>query len=133
MKYIFIITMLFISAVIGCKHKEEKPQPPVVVVPPVIPPVVPPAQLWPSGWDSSQDFCKSEGKKFDCGNPVWFGLLGCAPDNNGDNHAEGPFYLSSLEAIKAMSEKQNVAVKVKMKNGSEVQYGAGFAAPCSEM
>lgn len=133
MKYVFVALVLVISAVVGCKHDDVKPQPPVVVPPVVLPPVEPPKPTWPSGWDASQEFCKSSGKKFNCGNPVWYGLLGCAPDSDGDNHAEGTAYFASLDEIKAMSEKQNVTVRVKMKDGSIVQYGVGFAAPCSEM
>lgn len=134
MKLLFIMTVLVLSAVVGCKSKEVKPDvPPIIVVPPVDP-TPKPVEPWnPSQWDANQEFCKPEGKKFNCGNPVWYGLKGCKPDSDGDNHAEGTAYFSSLDEIKAMSEKQNVTVRVKMKDGSTVQYGVGFAAPCSEM
>jgi hypothetical protein len=83
--------------------------------------------------DPLAEYCKPEGKHFNCGNPVWYGLPGCKPDSDGDGGAEGIAYFASLKEIEAMATKQNVSVRIKMKDNSVVQYGVGFAAPCSEM
>lgn len=135
MKLLFIMTVLVLSAVVGCKSKEVKPdvKPPIIVIPPVDPPP-PPVLPWYSQWDANQEFCKPEGKKFNCGNPVWYGLKGCKPDSDGDNHAEGTAYFSTLEEIEKLhKDNPNVTVRVKMKDGTMYQYGIGFAAPCNEM
>lgn len=129
MKYLMLAALCL--AFVGCKSTPPAPQPPVVVPPtPTPPPTDGPLY---SQWDASQEFCKSEGKHFNCGNPVWYGLKGCAPDSDGDNHAEGTAYFASLNEIKELAEKNSVTIKVKMKDGSVVQYGVGFASPCSEM
>lgn len=126
-----ILLVYLLGALVACKST-EKPVDPVKPVDPTPTPVVTPTPK-PSDVDPDAEYCKAEGKKFNCGNPVWYGLKGCKPDSDGDNHAEGTAYFSSLEEIKAMSEKQGVTVRVKMKDGSVVQYGVGFSAPCDEI
>lgn len=127
MKLFLVFGLLL--ALVACKSSDKpvdpvKPEPTPVVVEPT---------PKPGDVDANAEYCKPDGKKFNCGNPVWYGLKGCLPDSDGDNHAEGTAFFASLEEIKAMSEKQNVTVRIKMKDGSVVQYGVGFSAPCSEI
>jgi hypothetical protein len=126
MKYIFIIAALLFTA--GCKEDA-----PVVVTPqpPVVEPVKPVEPV--KNWDAEQAFCKEEGAKFNCGNPVWYGLKGCKPDSDGDNQAEGTYFAKDLAEIEALAKSSGGAIKIKMKDGSTVQYGVGFAAPCEEI
>lgn len=125
MKYILILLLplLFVACT------EEAP----VVKPPVVePPVVEPPKPV-KNWDSEQSFCKEEGAKFNCGNPVWYGLKGCKADSDGDGQAEGTYFAKSLEEIEAMAKSSGQSIKVKMKDGSQLQYGVGFAPTCEEM
>lgn len=133
MKMLFVLSVFVLSAVVGCKTKEVKPEVPPVITNPI--PTLPgPTPIDPSQVDPSAEYCKPEGKKFNCGNPVWYGLKGCKPDSDGDNHAEGTAYFASLAEIEKLhKDNPNVTVRVKMKDGSVVQYGVGFSAPCFEM
>lgn len=134
--FAIVVASLFVTTFTACEDNDEKPPAVVDPVKPVDPtptPVGVEPTPKPSDVDPNAEYCKEEGKKFNCGNPVWYGLKGCKPDSDGDNHAEGTAYFATLAEIESLAEKNNVTIRIKMKDGSNIQYGVGFAAPCAEM
>src|SRR5574343_545665 len=146
MKTILFLSLALAVALTACKTEptapEVKPSPTPVVVetPKPLDCKYPEVEFkgacvyYMSRVDVDAEYCKSEGKKFECGNPVWYKLPGCKPDSDGDRGAEGTMYLADLKAIEDMVKAQGATIKVEMKDGSKVQFGVGFGdGVCHEL
>ena len=66
MKILLSLIMLFV--VVGCNKGEVKPDP--IVKPPVVDPKPSPSPVV----HKDAEFCKAEGKKFQCGTNLWWHL-----------------------------------------------------------
>ena len=107
MKLFLTICLLF--TVMACQPKKEDPvQPPVVVQPPQV-----------------EEYCKAEGKQFSCMSAMYFYGKEC-PD-------QSPVYVKDLEEMNSLVEKTGQSVSIKMKDGSLLKIGVGFAMPCEEL
>lgn len=119
----FAAFVIGLVTVVSCKHSEVKP--PIVVLPPPPPaPVV----------HKEAEFCKAEGKKFQCGTNLWWHMDCSGKDNEGSEQV----YFMSKEDITAKAVEHNLGacVKVHMKDGTDVTLpvvGAGPCLPCSEL
>lgn len=129
-----ILVMALVLTMIGCDKKEEnKPVEPVPTATPVI--VETPTPSLPVvGKDAA--YCVAEGKSIKCGHPQWFNLdCGQGLNAQGMADVDGDYtsYFKDLAEAKALVDKTGVTARIKMKDGSTVQYGIGFAAPCNEI
>lgn len=128
---LFVFALAATVALVACDKDEVKqPETPTTVV--GVP--APTTTVAPGAVDKEQEFCKADGAKFNCGNPVWYGFKGCKPDSDGDGGAEGTMYMKSLADIEAMVKVHDAGVNVKMKDGSVKHFGQiGFVPDCVEL
>lgn len=122
MKAFLVLAALL--AVVGCKHGDSKPQDPVVIVKPPVDPVPPVV-----GKDA--EFCKSAGKKFQCGTNEWWKL-----DCGGVQSQEQVYFASKADvSAKAAEIKMSGCVQITFKDGSKenVHFGFGPCLPCQEL
>lgn len=130
---VMLVIGAFTVGVVTSCTKDVKPQPPVVVEPTPAPSATPTPTPVDPNVDPDAEYCKKGDKTFYCGNPVWYGLKGCKPDSDGDNHAEGDAYFATLKEIEDLAKSSGVTTRVTMLDGTFRQYGIGFAAPCVEL
>jgi hypothetical protein len=109
MKYLFVL--FAIMAMVACEKKDENP--------PVNPPIVQPEP------PKVDEFCKADGKQFACMSAMYFYGKEC-PDG-------GPVYVKDLVEMNELVAKTGQAVSIKMKDGSLLEIGVGFAMPCEEL
>lgn len=127
-KLLFLFLVAFtigLLTTVACKHSEVKP--PVVILPPPPPPPAPVVH-------KEAEFCKAEGKHFQCGTNLWW-HLDCSGKENEANE-QVYFNLMNDIAAKANEKQIGACVKVHLKNGDDVMLdvvGAGPCLPCSEL
>ena len=145
----FVFAAAAVVAFAGCGKKDSAPAvPPTTTVDvPNVPTTVAPVPTTEAPplenkylVDASQAFCKPDGAKFNCGNPVWYGFKGCSPDTDGDRQTEGTMYAKSFEDIVALMSVHDSAATVKFKDGTfktackpGSQACVGFKAECREL
>jgi hypothetical protein len=127
LKNIILTTIMLGSfAFIACE-KDEKPE---VVLPETTTTTV--AQETTTTIKPVPPHCLKEGKKFYCGNPVWWKMEACKPDSDGDGQGEGEVYFTSEKEISEQWASANVGscVNFKMKDGSEHKLPVVGFGPC---